>query len=107
MYIEFKLGDISYKGTVSTVQKEHGTEYFFDLGERLQFTIRHCGHTAWETDNPDIEFELVQAAGEQVEKIESHGKDTSFNEANQDGSPDGHSPVNDARIEGTENFPSY
>lgn len=67
MDIQFKQGDLTYKGTAITVPKEQETQYFIDLGESLQFTIRP-GKAGWDTDNPDIESHIVEGAGEAVEK---------------------------------------
>jgi hypothetical protein len=69
MDIQFKIGDLQYKGTVTTVPKETETQYFLDLGESLKFTIRH-EDGCWETDNPDIEPEVVSAAGDAVEGMD-------------------------------------
>jgi hypothetical protein len=70
MNIQFKDGDLAYKGTATTVPKEQETQYFIDLGESLQFTIR-VGENGWETDNPDIEEHIVEGAAAAVEDADT------------------------------------
>lgn len=70
MHIQFNIGDLEYKGTVTTVPKETETQYFLDLGESLQFTLRLDDAGCWATDNPDVEAEIVEAAGDQVERMD-------------------------------------
>lgn len=69
MNINFKIGELTYNGTVTSVPKETETQFFLDLGESLQFIIRPS-EGFWETDNPYIDPAIVQAAGQQVECME-------------------------------------
>lgn len=70
MEIHFKIEEIEYRGVVTTVPKEAETQYFLDLGESLHFTIRINEHSGWETDNPDIDQRIVEAAGKKIEDLE-------------------------------------
>lgn len=70
MNISFKIGEITHGGIVTAVPKATETQYFLELGGSLPFTIRLSEEGIWETDNPEIDPELVQAAGNQVECME-------------------------------------
>lgn len=70
MNISFKVGEITYGGVVTPVPKATETQYFLELGGSEAFTIRLTEDGIWETDNPEIDPELVSAAGNQVECME-------------------------------------
>jgi hypothetical protein len=70
MEITFKQGDITHRGTVTTFEKDNEFQYFFNLGESLQFTIRLSDDGYWESDNPDIDPQIVMYAGDAIENME-------------------------------------
>ncbi len=70
MNISFKIGEITYGGIVTAIPKATETHYFLELGGSLPFTIRLSEDGNWETDNLEIDPELVSAAGNQVECME-------------------------------------
>ena len=70
MNISFKLGEITYGGIVTAVPKVTETQYFLELSGSPSFTIRLSDDGIWETDNAEIDPELVSAAGYQVECLE-------------------------------------
>ncbi len=70
MNISFKLGEITYGGIVTAVPRAMETHYFLELGDSPSFTIRLNDEGVWDTDNPEIDPELVSAAGNHVESME-------------------------------------
>ena len=70
MNTSFKVGDRTFGGIVTAVPRALETHYFFELGDSPPFTIRLNDDGVWESDNSEIDPELVNSAGEQIESME-------------------------------------
>jgi hypothetical protein len=68
--IEIKTINQSFKGSITTIEKEDEFRYFIDLGESLQFTLQLDDHGNWKSNNPFIDPAMVSAAGDFIENME-------------------------------------
>ncbi len=70
MDITFKIGDLSFSGKATTIEKDREFQYLLDLGSNLQFTLHLNDEGYWESDNLDIDPEIVMYAGDAIENLE-------------------------------------
>lgn len=68
--IQFKTGGLSYSGTITTIVLEKEFQYLINLGKNLQFTIHLSDDGYWESDNPDIDPQMIMSAGDFIENME-------------------------------------
>jgi hypothetical protein len=72
MNMSFKTANQRYTGKATTIEKENEFQYLLDLGGNMQFTIYLNDEGNWETNNPDIDPEIVMYAGDAVENMEGY-----------------------------------
>jgi hypothetical protein len=68
--MDFYLNGREYHGDIVMIDKETQTQYQLNLGNSLQFTAAINEDGIWETDNTEIDPDLVAAAGNYIENLE-------------------------------------
>lgn len=68
--MDFYLNGREYHGDIAMIDNGSETQYHLNLGKNLAFTavINEDGH--WETDNKEVDPDLVAAAGDYIENME-------------------------------------
>ena len=68
--MDFYLNGREYHGDIAMIDKETETQYHLNLGKSLQFTAAINEDGIWESDNKDVDPDLVAAAGDYIESME-------------------------------------
>lgn len=68
--MDFYLNGREYHGDIAMIDKGTETQYQMNLGQNCQFVASVNDDGIWETDNPEVDPDLVAAAGDYIERME-------------------------------------
>lgn len=68
--MDFYLNGREYHGDIAMIDKGTETQYQLDLGNNIRFTAAINDDGIWETDNSEVDPDLVAAAGNFIENME-------------------------------------
>lgn len=68
--MDFYLNGREYHGDIAMIDKGVETQYHLNLGHSLQFTAAINEDGIWESDNKEVDPDLVAAAGDYIESME-------------------------------------